>query len=101
MAHKSEPGSPLNVALEVPSLVQLGPAGAHTRMPTSQCGSKGELKSQTAENVSVAQSSHHSEAEEGEVTDTVDLVSLLVGPTETLEASSMRCHLLPEPHVNH
>jgi hypothetical protein len=58
MAHKSEPGSPLNVALEEPS-----------------------LKSQTAENVSVAQSSHHSEADEGEVTDTVDLVSLLVGLT--------------------
>ena len=47
------------------------------------------MKSQTADNVSVALSSHHSEAEEGEVTDTVDLVSLLVGPTETLEASSM------------
>ena len=64
-----------------------------------ECGSKGELKCQTAANVLVAQSSHHSEAEEGEVTDTVDLVSLLVGPTETLEASSMRCHLLVEPHV--
>ena len=44
--------------------------------------------SQTADSVLVAQSSHHSEAEE-EVTDAVDLVSLLVGPTETLEASSM------------
>jgi hypothetical protein len=44
--------------------------------------------SQTADSVLVAQSSHHIEAEE-EVTDAVDLVSLLVGPTETLEASSM------------
>ena len=52
----------------------------------AECGSKGEVKSQTAISVSVAQSSHHSEQE---VTDLVDLVNLLVGPTETLEASSM------------
>ena len=51
--------------------------------------------SQTADSVLVAQSSHHIEAEE-EVTDAVDLVSLLVGPTETLEASSM---MMSPPHV--
>lgn len=39
--------------------------------------------------MSVAQSSHHSEAEEGEVTDAVDVVSLSVGPTKTMEASSI------------
>jgi hypothetical protein len=52
----------------------------------AESGSNGEVKSRTTISVSVAQSSHYSEQE---VTDVVDLVSLLVGPTETLEASSM------------
>ena len=52
----------------------------------AECGSRGEVKSQRSDSVSVVQSSHHSEQE---VTDVVNLVSLLVGPTETLEASIM------------
>jgi hypothetical protein len=55
----------------------------------AECGSRGEVKSQRSDSVSVAQSSHHSETEGEEVTYAVDLVSLLVGPTETLEASIM------------
>ena len=55
----------------------------------AECGSRGEVKSQRSDSVSVVQSSHHSETEGEEVTYAVDLVSLLVGPTETLEASIM------------